>query len=163
MTDESQKRIEELREAAKPCFQCGICSSSCPVFRVAPEVNPRLAIDAVVSTGELTEEGNEWLCAYCLMCDQRCPMGVSLTDILIGLKNLSAAEGNAPFNITKAVESFFTIGVIAPGTTGVERKRNKLGLPEIPKPDPEQIKILFEGTGGLEILEKNLAKESLAE
>lgn len=90
-------------------------------------------------------------------------MGVSLADILIGLKNLSAAEGNAPFSIAKAVESFFTIGAIAPGTTGVDRKRNKLGLPEIPKPNLEHIKILFEGTGALEILEKNLAKESLAE
>jgi hypothetical protein len=90
-------------------------------------------------------------------------MGVSLTDILIELKNLSAAEGNAPFSIVKAVESFFTIGAIAPGTTGVDRKRDKLGLPDIPKPDPEQIKILFEGTGAMEILEKNLAKESSAE
>ncbi|MHA2066160.1 MAG: 4Fe-4S dicluster domain-containing protein [Candidatus Thorarchaeota archaeon] len=163
MTDAKKTHIDELREAAKPCFQCGICSSSCPVFRVAPGVNPRLAVDAVVSTGELTQEGNEWLCAYCLMCDQRCPMGVSLTDILIELKNLSAAEGNAPFSIVKAVESFFTIGAIAPGTTGVDRKRDKLGLPDIPKPDPEQIKILFEGTGAMEILEKNLAKESSAE
>ncbi|MHA2072196.1 MAG: 4Fe-4S dicluster domain-containing protein [Candidatus Thorarchaeota archaeon] len=163
MTDDAQKHIEELREAAKPCFQCGICSSSCPVFRVAPGINPRLAVDAVVSTGELAEEGNEWLCAYCLMCDQRCPMGVSLADILIELKNLSAAEGNAPISIVKAVESFFTIGAIAPGTTGVDRKRNKLGLPEIPKPDPRLIKTLFERTGAMEILEKNLAKESSAE
>ncbi|MFW9801538.1 MAG: 4Fe-4S dicluster domain-containing protein [Candidatus Thorarchaeota archaeon] len=163
MTDEAQKRIEDLREAAKPCFQCGICSSSCPVFRVAPGVNPRLAVDAVVSTGELTEEGNEWLCAYCLMCEQRCPMGVSLADILIELKNLSAAEGKAPMSIVQAVESFFTIGAIAPGSSGVDRKRSKLGLPEIPKPDPEQIKILIEGTGAMEILEKNLAKETVAE
>lgn len=160
MTDKAQKHIEGLREEAKPCFQCGICSSSCPVFRVAPGVNPRLAVDAVVSTGELTEAGNEWLCAYCLMCEQRCPMGVSLADILIKLKNLSAAEGNAPMSIVQAVESFFTIGAIAPGTSGVDRKRSKLGLPEIPKPDPEQIKTLFEGTGAMEILEKNLAKES---
>ncbi|MFW9845180.1 MAG: 4Fe-4S dicluster domain-containing protein [Candidatus Thorarchaeota archaeon] len=163
MTDEAQKHIEELREEAKPCFQCGICSSSCPVFRVAPGVNPRLAVDAVISTGELAVEGNEWLCAYCLMCEQRCPMGVSLADILISLKNLSAAEGKAPMNIVQAVESFFTIGAIAPGTSGVDRKRNKLGLPEIPKPDAEQIKTLFEGTGAMKILEKNLAKESSAE
>ena len=163
MTDTEKTHLDELRDAAKPCFQCGICASSCPVFRVAPGINPRLAIDAVVSTGELTEEGNEWLCTYCLMCEQRCPMGVSLADILIELKNLSTAKGNAPFSVIKAVESFFTIGAIAPGTTGVERKRNKLGLPELPKPDPGQIKTLFEGTGALEILEKNLAKESSSE
>jgi heterodisulfide reductase subunit C len=163
MKGDPQKRIEELREAAKPCFQCGICSSSCPVFRVAPEVNPRLAVDSVVANGELTEEGNEWLCAYCLMCEQRCPMGVSLADILIELKNLSTAEGKAPVSIVQVVESFFAIGAIAPGTSGVDRKRNQLGLPEIPKADPEQIKTLFEGTGAMEILEKNLAKETPVE
>ncbi|MFW9889733.1 MAG: 4Fe-4S dicluster domain-containing protein [Candidatus Thorarchaeota archaeon] len=163
MKDNPQKHIEELRESAKPCFQCGICSSSCPVFRVAPAVNPRLAVDSVIANGELTEEGNEWLCAYCLMCEQRCPMGVSLADILIELKNLSAAEGKAPMSIVQAVESFFTIGAIAPGTSGADRKRSQLGLPEIPKADPEQIKTLFEGTGAMEILERNLAKETAVE
>lgn len=164
VTDNAKKKqIDELREAARPCFQCGICASSCPVFRVAPDVNPRLAVDSIVSTGQVAEQGNEWLCAYCLMCDQRCPMGISLADILIKLKNISSAEGKAPSSVVQAVESLFTTGIIAPGSTGVDRKRSQLGLPELPKPNPEHIEKLFRATGAMEILEKNLAKEGSAQ
>ncbi len=155
-------RIDEIKESARPCFQCGICSSSCPVFRVAPGVNPRAAIDSLVSKGEIPEEGNEWMCAYCLMCDQRCPMGVSLTEILIAVKNISAAEGKAPPSIVEAVESLLATGAIAPGSTGIERKRNALDLPELPKPNAEHIQKLFENTGAMKILEGNMAKESSA-
>lgn len=163
MTGQTEKtRIDELREAARPCFQCGICASSCPVFRVAPDVNPRLAVDSIVSKGEVPEQGNEWLCAYCLMCDQRCPMGISLANILVELKNISAAEGTAPPSIVQAVQSLFTTGRIAPGSTGFDRKRSQLGLPELPKPDPKHIEKLFRATGAMEILEKNLAKEESA-
>ncbi|MFX0044869.1 MAG: 4Fe-4S dicluster domain-containing protein [Candidatus Hermodarchaeota archaeon] len=163
MTNQTEKtRIDDFREAARPCFQCGICASSCPVFRVAPDVNPRLAVDSIVSTGEVAEHGNEWLCAYCLMCEQRCPMGISLAEILIQLKNISAAEGTAPPSIVQAIESLFTTGIIAPGSTGVDRKRSQLGLPELPKPDPKHIQKLFRVTGALEILEKNLVKEDSA-
>ncbi len=125
-------------------------------------MNPRLAVDSIVSTGEVPEQGNEWLCAYCLMCDQRCPMGISLADILVELKNISAAEGTAPPTIVQAVESLCTTGIIAPGSTGTDRKRSQLGLPELPRPDPKHIEILFRTTGAMEILEKNLAKEDSA-
>ena len=90
-------------------------------------------------------------------------MGISLADILIELKNISAAEGTAPPSIVQAVESLFTTGIIAPGSTGVDRKRSQLELPKLPKPDSEHIERLFRATGAMEILEKNLAKEGFSE
>jgi len=89
-------------------------------------------------------------------------MGISLAGILIELKNISAAEGTAPLSIVQAVESLFTTGIIAPGSTGADRKRSELGLPELPKPDPEHIEKLFRATGAMDILEKNLTKEGSA-
>jgi hypothetical protein len=89
-------------------------------------------------------------------------MGIPLADILIELKNISAEEGTAPPSIVQAVESLLTTGIIAPGSTGADRKRSQLGLPELPKPDPEQIEKLFRATGAMAILEKNLAKEESA-
>lgn len=163
MTDEAQKRIEYLREAAKPCFQCGICSSSCPVFRVAPGVNPRLAVDAVVSTGELTEEGNEWLCAYCLMCDQRCPMGVSLAEILMEIKNISANEGKAPPDVIESAETLAEDGCLSPISSRSEKKRVELGLPDLPKADPKDVEKLFIATGAAEVLAVNKAAQEAAE
>lgn len=89
-------------------------------------------------------------------------MGISLANILVELKNISAAEGTAPPSIVQAVESLFTTGRIAPASTGFDRKRSQLGLPELPKPDPKHIERLFRATGAMKILEKNLAKEESA-
>ena len=84
------EKIREIQKSAQPCFQCGICAASCPVFRVAPEFNPRIAVDEVIRTGSVEVTGREWSCAYCLMCEERCPMGVALCEILMDIKNLSS-------------------------------------------------------------------------
>ncbi|MFW9810158.1 MAG: 4Fe-4S dicluster domain-containing protein [Candidatus Thorarchaeota archaeon] len=158
MVDASQnQKLEELRKTARPCFQCGICASSCPVFRVAPELNPRLSVDSIITEGVVPTEGNEWLCAYCLMCEERCPMGVSLAEILMGIKNISANEGKAPPDVVESAEALYTRGCLSPVSNRAEKKRDDLGLPHLPEPDPEQVKLIFDATGALEVLEVNRA------
>lgn len=150
-------KLGELKERAQPCFQCGICSSSCPVFRVAPELNPRLSVDSIITKGEVPSEGNEWLCAYCLMCDQRCPMGVSLAEILMEIKNISAREGKAPSDVIESAESLMEDGCLSPISSRSEKKRAELGLPDLPKADPKDVQKLFNATGAAEVLEINKA------
>jgi heterodisulfide reductase subunit C len=161
MTDTANEiknqKLEELRESAKPCFQCGICASSCPVFRVAPEMNPRVAVDTVIASGEISQEGTEWLCAYCLMCDQRCPMGVSLAEILLGIKNIAAQEGKAPAEFVQTAETLQDDGCLSPISSRSEKKRVELGLPDLPKPDPADVQKLFQATGATKVLETNKA------
>jgi heterodisulfide reductase subunit C len=162
MADEIHRnRLDELKETAKPCFQCGICTSSCPVFRVAPELNPRLSVDSIITKGEVPREGNEWLCAYCLMCDQRCPMGVSLAEILMEIKNISAREGKAPPDVIDSAETLLDDGCLSPISSRSEKKRTELGLPDLPKADPADVEKLFKLTGASEVLEIN--KAALAE
>ncbi|MFX1559456.1 MAG: 4Fe-4S dicluster domain-containing protein [Promethearchaeota archaeon] len=161
MTDHADtnrnRELEELREAARPCFQCGICASSCPVFRVAPEMNPRVAVDSIITSGEITDEGTEWLCAYCLMCDQRCPMGVSLAEILMGIKNIAAKEGKAPVEFVQTAETLVGDGCLSPISSRSEKKRTELGLPDLPRPDSADIQKMFEATGASDVLEINKA------
>lgn len=158
MADDIQNnKLEELKERARPCFQCGICSSSCPVFRVAPELNPRLSVDSIITKGEVPREGNEWLCAYCLMCDQRCPMGVSLAEILMKIKNISAREGKAPSDVIESAETLMEDGCLSPISARSEKKRTELGLPDLPKADPADVQKLFKATGAAEVLEINIA------
>ena len=165
MADDVQnQKLEELKETAKPCFQCGICTSSCPVFRVAPELNPRLSVDSIITKGEVPREGNEWLCAYCLMCDQRCPMGVSLAEILMEIKNISAREGKAPPDVIESAETLMEDGCLSPVSVRSEKKRSELGLPDLPKADPADVQKLFKATGAVEVLEANkIAAEEAAE
>lgn len=164
MADDLQnQKLEALKETAQPCFQCGICTSSCPVFRVAPELNPRLSVDSIITKGEVPREGNEWLCAYCLMCDQRCPMGVSLAEILMEIKNISALEGKAPPDVIDSAETLMEDGCLSPVSTRSEKKRSDLGLPDLPKADPADVQKLFKATGAVAVLEANKAAEEVAE
>jgi len=161
MTDQSEdnrnRELDELRAAARPCFQCGICASSCPVFRVAPEMNPRVAVDTIISSGNIEHEGTEWLCAYCLMCDQRCPMGVSLAEIILGIKNIAAKEGKAPTEFIQAAEILADDGCLSPISSRSEKKRAELGLPDLPRPDHADVQKMFEATGAADVLEINKA------
>ena len=157
MEDAHNQKLKALMETARPCFQCGICTSSCPVFRVAPELNPRLSVDSIITKGEVPREGNEWLCAYCLMCDQRCPMGVSLAEILMEIKNISAREGKAPPDVVESAESLMEDGCLSPISGRSENIRSELGLPDLPKADPRDVLTIFKATGGGEVLEINKA------
>ena len=155
--DSHNQELKELRKAARPCFQCGICASSCPVFRVAPQMNPRMSVDSIITDGEVPREGTEWLCAYCLMCEERCPMGVSLADILIGIKNISSKEGKAPVDFIESAEALLARGSLSPQSKRSDKKRLELGLPDLPQPDIEQVKVIFEATGAYSVLEANRA------
>ncbi len=158
MVDDSRNQdLEELRKAARPCFQCGICASSCPVFRVAPQMNPRMSVDSIITDGEVPREGTEWLCAYCLMCEERCPMGVSLAEILLGIKNISSKEGNAPADYIESAEALLARGCLSPQSKRSDKKRVEFGLPDLPQPDPEQIRLIFKATGAFDVLEATRA------
>ena len=163
MADDIQnQKLEELKETARPCFQCGICTSSCPVFRVAPELNPRLSVDSIITKGVVPREGNEWLCAYCLMCDQRCPMGVSLAEILMEIKNISAREGKAPPDVIESADSLKDDGCLSPISSRSEKIRTELGLPDLPKANPKDVQMIFKATGAAEVLEVNKAAQEEA-
>ncbi|NHJ13716.1 MAG: 4Fe-4S dicluster domain-containing protein [Candidatus Thorarchaeota archaeon] len=146
------KRIKEIQESAQPCFQCGICAASCPVFRVAPEFNPRLAVDEVIRTGRVAVTGREWNCAYCLMCEQRCPMGVALSELLMDIKNLSSHDGKVPPSIVEMMDVIRFTGKVSHASTSSKKKRDDLGLPELPEPDVEEVQKIFELTGAIDRL-----------
>lgn len=159
---ETPEDIERIIESIRPCFQCGICASSCPVFRVAPEINPRHAIDEIVKTGEIEPDGSEWSCAYCLMCEQRCPMGVSLAHLLVAVKNVSTQKGSAPEGLPEIIHSILSTGVIAQGMD-LDKMRQKYDLPSLKRPTAKEVRKVLELTGATDLLELYQSKEARSE
>lgn len=84
-------------------------------------------------------------------------MGVSLAEILMGIKNVSAKEGKAPPDVIEAAEALYARGCLSPVSNRAEKKREELDLPQLPQPDPEQVKMIFDATGAFEVLETNRA------
>ena len=62
-------------EKLKYCFECGICTASCPVAELIPEhYNPRILLHSLpLADDKLLKSAELWLCAWCYRCHRRCP------------------------------------------------------------------------------------------
>src|SRR5512139_3271342 len=80
------------------CFQCGTCTSDCPVARYSDSYRPRTLIhmaelglkDRVLNSETL------WLCAACFKCTDRCPQDVEVAAVIRVFRNLAAEKGFIP-------------------------------------------------------------------
>jgi Fe-S oxidoreductase len=84
---------------AAACFQCGTCSGVCPWGQVrspnAPPVSVRHMVRAAqlgLSSEALPGGAPLWLCTTCRLCEVRCPRGVPVTDVVLGLRELAWQE-----------------------------------------------------------------------
>lgn len=143
------KELEALAKVVAPCFQCTTCASSCPVFQTDPDRTPRKIVQRL-SKGDLEsvlDDVEIWWCGGCYSCETHCPQGVSLTEVLFQLKNLSFKSGREiPQNILrngKMLAQGFLISV----NKSILEKRKSLDLPEIQMPDTDEIGALLEATG----------------
>jgi NADPH-dependent glutamate synthase beta subunit-like oxidoreductase len=86
---------KEVREKAKYCFECGICTASCPMAELlGARYNPRSLLQKALTDSEKTlGEDSLWLCAWCYKCHDRCPQGLKPPEIFQLLKGEAAKRG----------------------------------------------------------------------
>ncbi len=85
------------------CFGCKTCSTACPVARadVGPEPRLDLLPHQVLHAVRLrlwdVALGSRllWDCLGCYQCQEHCPQGVQITDVLYQLKNIAIAQARA--------------------------------------------------------------------
>lgn len=80
------------------CYSCQTCTNSCPV--VASFDDPKAELDLLphqimqlLGLGHQTEpqgSGMVWNCLTCYHCQEACPQGVKVADVLYELRNMSA-------------------------------------------------------------------------
>jgi heterodisulfide reductase subunit C2 len=78
------------------CFQCGVCSGSCPTAE-RMKYGPR-RIMQMIRLGiadEILRSHDMWLCVSCHTCSARCPQGIPVANVMSILRNLSLARGVA--------------------------------------------------------------------
>ncbi len=92
----TQEIIGAGGEALKSCYQCGLCTGTCPWNLVRSFLVRKLIHQAQI--GLLVEVGDEelWLCATCGACVERCPRGVEIIDIFRAVRRLGAQYGVMP-------------------------------------------------------------------
>jgi len=77
--------IDLVKEAGgdtfKLCWQCGLCSASCPWNTVRAFMTHKRICQSRYGLVDLEDE-DWWLCSTCNLCVSRCPRGVAITDII---------------------------------------------------------------------------------
>jgi heterodisulfide reductase subunit C len=118
----------------RDCIMCRTCTASCPVSCVDGRFSPLKVLRSVLFHGrlDLLKADWLWLCSSCYTCQERCPQGVRVTDIIIALKNLAAGMGLSPQGIQAQMEIISRQGRIYAIDDFDNKKRTKLGLPALP-------------------------------
>jgi len=82
-------------EKLKYCFECGICTASCPVAELLPEhYNPRILLHSLpLADDKLLKSAELWLCAWCYRCHRRCPQGLKLPEIFQAVRRFAVESG----------------------------------------------------------------------
>ncbi len=94
------------------CFTCTTCTSACPVVRNYENPREQLGLvphqiirSAVLGLAEPIYRCNMlWSCLGCYQCQEHCPQGVRVADILYELKNEAAKRFNAGQDVRKGEE-----------------------------------------------------------
>jgi NADPH-dependent glutamate synthase beta subunit-like oxidoreductase len=94
---DSSSALQTLIDAEKLqyCYECGICTASCPMVELLPEhYHPRTLLQRIFLDldGVLREEAL-WLCAWCYRCYRRCPQKLLLPEIFLRARKLAMKKG----------------------------------------------------------------------
>ena len=138
------------------CFQCGTCTSDCPVARFSDTYRPRTLIHmAQLGLKErVLNSDTLWLCAACFTCTDRCPQGVEVASVIRVLRNLAAEKGIVPQVFKDQAASILASGYAYKIPELRIKKRETQGLPPLPKGNPEEIRKALKGVKFLEKKDK---------
>jgi len=126
-------------DAAKFCYQCGMCDTVCPWNRVATFSMRKLIREA---TFGLSETDEIWRCTTCGKCPQRCPRDVKLIEVMVSLRRMATEYGLFPPSVrpVRAVSA------------GLTDQGNPLGEERITRGDWAEGLSVNTFTEGMEIL-----------
>ena len=84
-----EELIELTDGAAAVCFQCGVCTATCPWGLVKDETISVRSFMRQAQLGLQNDNQNLWLCTTCAQCEAYCPRDVHIADVMRGLRYLA--------------------------------------------------------------------------
>ena len=81
--------IELTDGEAALCFQCGVCTASCPWGAVRQKPLTVRTLIRQAQLGLRGENGDLWLCTTCAQCEVLCPRGVDITCVMRALRTIA--------------------------------------------------------------------------
>jgi len=85
-------------DAAKFCFQCGLCDTVCPWNRVGNFSMRKLIRQATFGLSDIESE-DIWRCTTCGRCPQQCPRDVRQIETVVSLRRIATEYGVFPTSV----------------------------------------------------------------
>lgn len=120
-------------ESVALCFQCGTCTGACPSGRRTPYRIRNVVRKSVMGLKEeVIADDTIWMCTTCYECQERCPRGIKIVDVVKTVRNFAAQAGYmAPAH--KMTGSFvIKTGHGVPINDATMALRKSVGLDELP-------------------------------
>jgi heterodisulfide reductase subunit C2 len=152
--DFKQEVMDAGAESVALCFQCGTCTGACPSGRRTPYRIRNVVRKSVMGLkDEVISDDTIWMCATCYECQERCPRGIKIVDVVKTVRNFAAQAGYmAPAH--KMTGSFvIKTGHGVPINDATMALRKSVGLDELPPtthqfPEAlEEVQKIFKATG----------------
>lgn len=82
-------RVKDLSgENVDLCFQCGACSSGCPMTQEMDYLPSKVIRMVQLGLEEAQESKTIWVCTTCFNCEVRCPRGIDIANVMEALRQL---------------------------------------------------------------------------
>lgn len=144
LDDERLEEVLELTQGAfLPCYQCGVCTATCPWGEVRSEPLSVRRIVRAAQLGAHPEAAALWQCTGCALCQSRCPKGVEIVRGLWGLRRAAFRRRETPPELERLLWGTLEDGNPWGGAPG-ERARWARDL-EVPRAGPGREVLLYVG------------------
>lgn len=81
------KKIKELSgETVELCYQCGGCSSACPLTSEMDLLPSKVMRLVQLGDEEVLKAHTFWICSTCFNCTARCPRGIDIANVMEALR-----------------------------------------------------------------------------
>lgn len=135
-------------ETFKTCYQCGVCTATCPIARFTGVFRPNKIIHMVkLGIRDVLKDDAVWLCTVCYACIEKCPQGVEVTDVIRAVKNMAVENGCVPQYFTSLAATILSNGMAYAISDSRLARRTTLGLPPLPKTNLDDLRKLADVTG----------------
>jgi heterodisulfide reductase subunit C len=84
-----REKVKELSgEKIDLCFQCGACSSGCPMTQEMDHLPSKVIRMAQLGLEEALGSRTIWVCTTCFNCEVRCPRGIDIANVMEALRTM---------------------------------------------------------------------------
>ncbi len=120
---------DDLLKKLNTCIQCGTCIASCFSGRVTALNTRRIIMEHIAKGKPVKDDDTIWFCVTCYACQERCPRGIPITDVILEARKEIAREKGLPGRLKHAFRFLAEHTAYVPAKEEHIRLREEFGLP----------------------------------